>query len=66
MKENNWLLEVIQDLKAFASKNGMSQAAAILDDALWVAFEEIDEKERNTGSSRTGTQAPDSLGPFIH
>ena len=48
---NDWILDVLSDLKAFASKNGLSKTAEQLDDATLIAAAEI-------ASSRGGR--PDS------
>ncbi len=46
---DDWILDVLSDLKAFASKNGLSKTAEQLDDATLIAAAEI--------ASRTGRQA---------
>ncbi len=38
---NDWILDVLADLKAFANKNGLSKTADQLDDATLIAAAEI-------------------------
>ncbi len=38
---NDWIIDVLADLKAYATKNGLSALAAQLDDASLVAAAEI-------------------------
>lgn len=38
---NDWILDVLSDLKAFANKNGLSKTAEQLDDATLIAAAEI-------------------------
>jgi hypothetical protein len=45
MDGNHWLLEVIKDLKTFTLENEMTKSADMLDEILWTAMEELDEKE---------------------
>lgn len=47
---NDWILDVLADLRAFARKNGLSQTAEQLDDAtLVVAAELASEKGGRPG-----------------
>ncbi|MDF0602610.1 hypothetical protein P1J78_17870 [Psychromarinibacter sp. C21-152] len=38
---NDWILDVLADLRAFARKNGLSQTAEQLDDATLIAAVEL-------------------------
>ena len=48
---NDWILDVLADLKAFATKNGLSALAVQLEDAVLVAATEISALE-GEGSDR--------------
>ncbi len=48
---NDWILDVLADIKAFANKNGLTKTAEQLDDAMLVAAAEI-------ASSKGGRPAP--------
>lgn len=55
---NDWILDVLSDLKAFADKNGLAQTAEQLDDAALIAALEIAAHEggrlnRAAGDERT-------------
>jgi hypothetical protein len=51
---NDWILDVLADLKAFARDNGLRELAEQLDDAQLVAGEEISRAAR---SRSLGAQA---------
>ena len=38
---NDWIIDVLADLKTFAAKNGLSALASQLDDAILIAATEI-------------------------
>lgn len=40
---NEWIIDVLNDLKAFAQRNGMDATAAQLDDACLVAHGELSD-----------------------
>jgi hypothetical protein len=43
---NDWILDVLTDLRTFARENGLPHLAERLDDAQQVAVEEIARRER--------------------
>ncbi len=43
---NYWIIEVLADLKSFATENGMSKLAGQLEDTALVATAEISSQER--------------------
>ncbi|WP_172298446.1 hypothetical protein [Pseudoruegeria sp. HB172150] len=50
---NDWILDVIADLKAFANENGLSRTADQLDDVSLIAAVEIaSEKRGQPGTAR--------------
>ncbi len=52
---HDWILDVLADLRSYASKNGLVQLAAEVDHALDVARHEIAAAERNDGGSAPPT-----------
>ncbi len=56
---NDWIIDVLADLRAFATKNGLSKTAEQLDDATLIAALELESHEgrralsspRNEGSA---------------
>lgn len=59
---NDWLIDVLADLKAFAQKNEFAALAAQLDRTVTVATSELAERERGghlspMGKGRSGIDA---------
>ncbi|WP_428928773.1 hypothetical protein [Marinibacterium sp. SX1] len=46
--QNDWILDVLADLKSFATANGMTTLAEQLDDATLIAAAEIASQAENT------------------
>lgn len=44
----DWMIDVLQDLRKFAHKNGFEQLAEQLDDTIHIAVAEITAKARNS------------------
>lgn len=42
----DWMIDVLQDLRKFARKNGMGELAEQLDDTIHIAVEEITARAR--------------------
>ena len=47
--KNDWILDVLSDLKAFASQNGLPDLASKLNEVSYAAAVEIASTERGTG-----------------
>lgn len=54
---NNWILDVLADLKSFAIRNELTALAEQLDDTTLIAATEIASKERGTQSVLTADVA---------
>lgn len=48
---NDWILDVLADLKAFAKTNGLSKTADQLDDATLIAALELEADHRGRAKS---------------
>lgn len=57
MTENDWLLDVLVDLQAFATANGLGAVAEHLGETLKVAQAEISSQEEKTGAQTDGEQS---------
>ncbi len=61
MTQNDWILDVLADLNAFASSNGLNALAEHLDDTMLIAAGEIASKRKealvlaNGDNAKTGT-----------
>lgn len=53
--QNDWILDVLSDLGAFAKLNGLSALADQLEDTAIVALAEISALEESTGRHAHGT-----------
>ncbi len=55
---NIWVLDILKDLRTFASQNGLSRLAEQLDDTLLVAAEEIKAHNKGAKLQRLGGHEP--------
>lgn len=55
---NEWILDVLADLRSFARKNSLSALASQLDDAALVAAAEIASKNDEDGPGGSGSVLP--------
>lgn len=65
MTQNDWILDVLADLKAFAMANGLCALAEQLDDTTIVAAAEIASNGKGTAARPNENQGefePDSRG----
>lgn len=61
--QNDWILDVLTDLKAFAATNGLSQLSETLEDALVIATAELayrSAKTQQAGYGKTGETDADT------
>lgn len=56
MTQNDWILDVLADLKAFASANGLGALAEQLDDTTLIAAAEITSKGHEADANVDGDQ----------
>lgn len=56
MTQNDWILDVLADLKAFASANGLGALAEQLDDTTLIAAAEITSQRNEAGAHIDGDQ----------
>ena len=61
MANNDWILDVLVDLKSFATANGLGTLAEQLDDTMLIAAAEI--ASRRDGAVRQGYGEQSQLGP---
>jgi len=61
--QNEWIIDVLSDLKAFARQNGLVQLAEQLDDAVLVAMTELASQEK--GAHAYGRVNSVRIGPDI-
>lgn len=54
MMQNDWILDVLADLKTFACANGLGALAEQLDDTTLIAAAEIASQSENTGAQANG------------
>lgn len=69
MPQNEWILDVLADLKTFASSNGMRALAEQLDDTKLIAAAEIasqKEEVRSLGHGESGQFGTDFGGLGRH
>ncbi|TMV10199.1 hypothetical protein FGK63_03810 [Ruegeria sediminis] len=69
MPHNEWILDVLSDLKTFAAANGMSALAEQLDDTKLIAAAEIafkNEKARAPANGNEGRFEPGPRGTGWH
>jgi len=62
MAQNEWILDVLSDLKAFAVANGLTELAEQLDDTRLIAAAEIasgEDKARAPADGNKGRLEPD-------
>ncbi|WP_158217951.1 hypothetical protein [Marinibacterium profundimaris] len=68
--QNDWILDVLADLKSFATANGMTNLAEQLDDATLIAAAEIASQAENARGrlqdNATGRPEQDSRGAGRH
>jgi hypothetical protein len=55
--KNEWIIEVLRDLRSFASENDLPRLADQLDEALVVATVELVQHLPTTGTGRHDTEA---------
>jgi hypothetical protein len=55
---HDWIIDVLEDLKTYAKRNGMAELAAKTDETLTVARQEIASKARSEGPTGTGAGGP--------
>ena len=53
LMQHDWIIDVLADLKAYASKNRLTALALELDDVTLIAATEISSVERNAPLSAT-------------
>lgn len=58
MTKNDWILDVLADLKAFASSNGMASLSEQLDDTMLVAAGELVSLSEEAHAVINGKQSP--------
>lgn len=69
MPQNEWILDVLSDLKSFATANGMSALAEQLDDTKLIAAAEIASKNDEARAPANGNEGrfePDPRGVGRH
>ena len=68
--QNDWILDVLADLKSFATANGMTALAEQLDDATLIAAAEIASRAENARgrlqTNAAGRAEQDSGGSGSH
>ena len=52
MMSNDWILDVLNDLRSYAGKNGLEALAEQLDETIFVAAVEISTEEDRARSAR--------------
>lgn len=57
MTHNDWILDVLADLKSFASANGLGALAEQLDDTTLIAAAEISSQKEEARSQLNGEQS---------
>jgi cytochrome c553 len=62
---DEWIIDVLTDLKAYAEKNGLHVTADQLDDARFVAVAEIASASRQQTESTNTNEAP-VRGPSLY
>lgn len=50
---NDWIVDVLADLRSFARQNGMASLAEQIDDTIMVAAAEISRTRQSKASTRT-------------
>ncbi len=63
MTQNDWILDVLADLKSFASANGLGALAEQLDDTTLIAAAEIASQKEEARAQLNGDQG--RSGPNI-
>lgn len=62
----DWMINVLQDLRKFATQNGLPVLAEQLDDTIYIAVAEITAKARTTaaaeGNARPNGSVPGTRG----
>lgn len=59
----DWMIDVLKDLKAFATQNGLVALAEQLDDSLMIAAAEVKQKSLDDhGLSGSSNKTPVGLG----
>ena len=56
--KQDWIIDVLRDLRSFASANGMDTLAAQIDETQLVAMAEIESKTDEPLSDTTNTKSP--------
>lgn len=57
MMQNDWILDVLADLKTFAAANGLRALAEQLDDTTLIAAAEISSRKEEARSHLNGEQS---------
>lgn len=60
--QNDWILDVLTDLRAFASANGLGALAEQLDDTTLVAATEIASMKQEAGAGADGSYGQPGSG----
>lgn len=63
MTKNDWILDVLADLKAFASSNGLFAISEQLDDTMLIAASELASQKDEVATSSNGEA--ESTGPCV-
>ena len=62
--QNEWILDVLTDLRSFAETNALPQLAEHLDDAKLIASAEIAIRDERSATSGHGDKQNTGTGPF--